>query len=255
MKKVLLLCLMAWWPHVSRAGDVFTEPCARAGIPRELAVAIARQESSLNPLALNIQGRDLHPRSVGQALEYIRWAEARKKSYDVGLMQINNQWFGKLGITAEELLDPQRNVETGVRILAAEIRRHGFNWLAVGKYHSPDRERGRRYAWRVWRHLMRGTNGTAQTGGKQEANLGYQDTSEHGGIWRNSGIQPKGRLITFRVRQKRLPGQTDRESGGSAGPAGTAEGERRSGPPGRLAETGLEPGAQQGADTRPVARD
>ena len=252
--KSILLCLILL-PMPASSADLFAEPCARAGIPRELAVAIARQESSLNPLALNIQGRDLHPRSVGQALEYIRWAEAGKKSYDVGLMQINNQWFGKLGITAEELLDPQRNVETGVRILAAEIRRHGFNWLAVGKYHSPDRERGRRYAWRVWRHLMRGTNGTAQTGGKQEANLGHQDTSEHGGIWRNSGIQPKGRLITFGVRQKRLPGQTDREQGRPAGPAGTAEGERRSGSLGRSAKTGPEPGAQQGADTRPAARD
>ena len=152
MKKWLLLCLLAWWPQVSRAGDVFSEPCARAGIPRELAVAIARQESSLNHLAINIQGHSLRPRSVGQALDYIRRAEAGKKSYDVGLMQINNQWFGKLGITAEELLDPQRNVEIGVHILAGEIRRHGFNWQAVGKYHSPDKERGRRYAWRVWRH-------------------------------------------------------------------------------------------------------
>lgn len=108
MKKWLLLCLLAWWPQVSRAGDVFSELCARAGIPRELAVAIARQESSLNHLAINIQGHSLRPRSVGQALDYIRRAEAGKKSYDVGLMQINNQWFGKLGITAEELLDPQK---------------------------------------------------------------------------------------------------------------------------------------------------
>ena len=254
MKKWLLLCLLAWWPQVSRAGDVFSEPCARAGIPRELAVAIARQESSLNHLAINIQGHSLRPRSVGQALDYIRRAEAGKKSYDVGLMQINNQWFGKLGITAEELLDPQRNVEIGVHILAGEIRRYGFNWQAVGKYHSPDKERGRRYAWRVWRYL-RGKHGTAQTAGHQKAGAEHHGEREHGGIWRNLGIQPKGRIITFGVRQKGMPGQQSGEQGRPAGPAGAAEGERGLGPSGRLVEASLESGAEQGADPRPVAQD
>lgn len=40
----------------------------------------------------------------------------------------------------------------GKWILAEEIGRHGLNWKAVGKYHSPDPERGRQYAWLVYRH-------------------------------------------------------------------------------------------------------
>jgi hypothetical protein len=52
------------------------------------------------------------------------------------------------------LLDPDINEQWGKWILAEEITRHGLNWKAVGKHHSPDPERGRQYVWFVC-HTMR----------------------------------------------------------------------------------------------------
>ena len=41
------------------------------------------------------------------------------------------------------------NVTLGVYILALEIRRHGYNWKAVGAYHSPTPARQMAYARKV----------------------------------------------------------------------------------------------------------
>ncbi len=47
---------------------LFEEPCRRFGIPRVLALAIARQESDSRPLLINIQGKDVLPRTPAEAL-------------------------------------------------------------------------------------------------------------------------------------------------------------------------------------------
>lgn len=48
----------------------------------------------------------------------------------------------RYGIDPLSLLDPAINESWGTWILAEEIARYGLNWKAVGKYHSPDPERG-----------------------------------------------------------------------------------------------------------------
>lgn len=224
---LFLVILNAFLHGVVRAqeSDLFAGPCARWGIPPSLAKAIARQESDLHPFVINVAGHDLRADNAAQALDYIRRAEEGGKSYDVGLMQINNQWFPRLGITAEELLDPARNVEIGVQILADEVRRHGMTWLAVGKYHSPNLERGRQYAWRVYRHLGSNDAETFSATGKTSKN-GTEILHYRSGIWRASGIERKGRLITFGVREESVPRQQSGEQGGSAGPERVAEDER-----------------------------
>lgn len=128
------------------AGDVFDVPCTRYGVPKTLVMAIAQQESSLHPWAVNVAGKDFMPATREEALAIIRAAEARRLSHDVGLMQVNNWWLQKLGISAETALEPNNNAMLGVWILAREFRRHGYGWKAVGAYHSPTPERQQRYA-------------------------------------------------------------------------------------------------------------
>ena len=98
-------------------------------------------------------GKSHYPDTREEAERLIRDALAAGKSFDVGKMQINSWWMERFSIDPFSLLDPDVNEAWGKRILAEEIARHGLNWLAVGKYHSPDLERGRQYAWRVYRHL------------------------------------------------------------------------------------------------------
>lgn len=219
-----MLCLMLL-SLPARAQDLFSDPCARAGIPRDLAVAIARQESSLTPFAVNVQGREIRPRSYEEAARIIMEAHQAGKSYDVGIMQINSQWTRRWKMNPLDLLDPKVNISLGVSILEQEIRRYGMGWLAVGKYHSPNLERGRRYAWRIYHHMKEKKDEALFASGKTPEN--NSESLYHGnGVWRNHGIKRKGRLITFRVREEGLPGQPDHQPGGSTGPKGIAENQR-----------------------------
>lgn len=130
--------------------DAALPPDEGTHIPARLVESVARQESSLNPWAVNVAGRDFYPVSREEAEHIITAAERAGASYDVGLMQINRWWIRRYGISPASLLNPDINKKWGTWILAQEIARHGYNWRAVGKYHSPDAERGRRYAWRVY---------------------------------------------------------------------------------------------------------
>ena len=116
----LLLSIIMAMAKPAQADDLFTEPCIQAGIPKDLVLAIAKQESSLHPWALNIRGIDYMPETYKDAVHLVRRAEGAGVSYDVGIMQINNYWIKKWGIDPTELLDPETNIRRGISILAAE---------------------------------------------------------------------------------------------------------------------------------------
>jgi soluble lytic murein transglycosylase-like protein len=133
----------------------FDYPCGKFGIPKSLAMAIARQESGMNPLVLNLAGKDVHPKNAKTALAVAQWAERRGMSYDVGLMQINSYWIRKYKISLHTLLNPRNNIYVGCWILRQEILRHGYSWKAVGRYHSPTDSRADAYAKQVRGHLKK----------------------------------------------------------------------------------------------------
>lgn len=131
----------------------FAKYCAERKIPVELAIAVAKHESGMKPLCINVEGKDYLPASREEAEKIIRKSQKEDKSYDVGLMQINSQWVKRWKIDPVSLLEPETNIRLGVRLLAEEIERHGLNWRAIGKYHSPNPLRGMQYAGMVTRHL------------------------------------------------------------------------------------------------------
>lgn len=150
---IFLLCLIVLAQPAHALEKLFSRHCASAGVPKDLAMAVARQESGLRPLCVNVAGKDYWPESRAEAAEIIRKAQKENRSFDVGLMQINSQWISRWGMDPVSLLDPEVNIRCGLRILREEIGRHGLNWRAVGSYHSPNPERGRRYAWMVYGRL------------------------------------------------------------------------------------------------------
>ncbi len=146
----LLLSVLVLTGTVPRArADVFTGPCRLFGVPPLLAMAMARVESDWYPWCLNVEGRDVRPRSYGRAVQLARDALRAGKSVDVGLMQINSYWLKKLRIAPEVALVPRNNVILGLFVLTQELRRHGATWKAVGAYHSPTAWRQQRYARKV----------------------------------------------------------------------------------------------------------
>src|SRR6266446_8380479 len=78
--------------------------------------AIIRTESGFNPLAININGATRLPRqpkSKTEAIGWARWLITRGYSVDLGLMQINSANLPRLGLNAETVFDPCRNLQAG----------------------------------------------------------------------------------------------------------------------------------------------
>ena len=94
---------------------------AEPGPPAPLVEAIARQESGLNPLAINIAGKSYSPATREEAEQLIQKAIAAGLSFDVGMMQINSWWMERFAIAPFSLLDPATNERWGKWILAEEI--------------------------------------------------------------------------------------------------------------------------------------
>jgi soluble lytic murein transglycosylase-like protein len=146
---VFLLALLLSPSSVQAFSELFDEPCARYGVPKAVALSIAKVESGFAPWVVNVAGRDFRAKTREQALYIIHAARFYGLSHDIGIMQINNFWLKKFGLSPEVALEPRNNIHLGVYILACEIQRHGPNWKAVGAYHSPTPWRQARYALRV----------------------------------------------------------------------------------------------------------
>lgn len=142
-------------PASSFFDEAFSHACSRYGVPKTLALAIAHHESSMQPWALNVAGKSFFPATKEEALRITAVAIEQQRSFDVGLMQVNSWWLNKLQIAPEVAIIPRNNIMLGVWILAQEIQRHGFNWKAVGAYHSPTHSRQRRYAYSIAQHYQR----------------------------------------------------------------------------------------------------
>lgn len=200
-KFILALWLVCVGPYVATAKVYPLEATHNAQVPEWLEEALTRHESRLNPYALNINGRSHYPATRADALILLH--DAMQKgvgSIDIGLWQINCWWWGHFEIEPEDLLDPAYNELWGRWILSDEISRHGLTWKAVGKYHSPDDEKGRAYAWRIFqaadqkkvRAWLEG-----QQNAKQEKTLRHIPNGR--GIYESEGECRPGRIVNFKI--------------------------------------------------------
>ncbi len=134
---------------------VFSQAAHEFGLSANMLSAVALQESSYRPWAVNINGRAHYPASKKEALRLI--TNARGKSYDLGVMQINSFWIRKFNLDPVEVLDPDTNVRLGAWILRSCIDRHGEGWSAIGAYHTGDpvsrKEQSKAYALKIRRNF------------------------------------------------------------------------------------------------------
>ncbi|WP_031479531.1 lytic transglycosylase domain-containing protein [Maridesulfovibrio frigidus] len=130
---------------------MFKQVAEEFALQPEILRAIADHESGYNPWALNVEGKSYYPESKVEALSIIE--KNKKKSFDVGLMQVNSYWLNKFDLSPAKALDPEENVRLGAWILRYCLDSYGYNWRAVGAYHTGSAKkhpvRSKAYAVRV----------------------------------------------------------------------------------------------------------
>ena len=149
MRRIAATAIFALCLAPSLASACWEEAAQHYNVSPQLLYAMARVESSLNPVAIN----NSHRKDTG--------------SYDIGLMQINSSHLPRLarhGINEADLYDPCTNIHVGAWLLANEFSRHGVSWEGVGAYNAACTQlRGKdcravraKYAWRVYHQLPTG---------------------------------------------------------------------------------------------------
>ena len=133
----------------------------RYGIPVGILYAVGLAETgrsgSLQPNALNIEGRALFPANKAAAVAAVE--EARRggsRLIDLGCMQINQHYHGSRFRTLGDMLDPRLNVDYAARFLLTLKARHDTWSMAVARYHAgPDNDPAqKRYVCRVIANMV-----------------------------------------------------------------------------------------------------
>lgn len=143
-----------------RVVDFSANPYEEVGklfdVPPWLLYGIAKVESNLNPFAINHRGKAYHFKTYREAANFLKKVGG---NVDVGLGQINCAiWKSTLRVECSDLLNPWLNLSAMAFVLKRLMKKQKKDvsfWNVVARYHSSNRVRGRRYAWRVYRVVSR----------------------------------------------------------------------------------------------------
>lgn len=103
----------------SQYDDIFKKYEKEFGIPHFLVKAIAVTENK--KLDKNIVSKNTDG------------------TIDIGVMQINSSWIKHMPeerLSVEKLKNPETNIKMAFIILDDLIKRHGYSWESIGRYHS-----------------------------------------------------------------------------------------------------------------------
>jgi soluble lytic murein transglycosylase-like protein len=118
-----------------------TRAAKRYDIPLGVLYAVGLTETgkrgSLQPFAMNIEGRAHYSQNVGEAVQDFEAARADGAVLiDIGCMQINQHYHGDAFTSVEEMFDPRRNVDYAAAFLRQLKAREGSWTMAVARYHA-----------------------------------------------------------------------------------------------------------------------
>lgn len=113
----------------------------RYDVPLGVLYAVGLTETgykdSLQPYALNIEGRTVFARNESEALQIFH--DAREKGarlIDLGCMQINYYYHGAQFASPKAMLQPAANVRYAARFLRELYEKQGSWTMAVARYHA-----------------------------------------------------------------------------------------------------------------------
>ena len=124
-------------PEIVRAAEHYRIPI---GILYAVGLAETGRKGTLQPNALNIEGKALFPASPSAAVAAVEQARrGGARLIDVGCMQINQHYHGDRFDSLRDMLDPKQNVDYAARFLLTLKGRHDSWSMAVARYHAgPD---------------------------------------------------------------------------------------------------------------------
>ncbi len=128
-----------------------------AGILYSVGLTETGKKGSLQPYAMNIEGRAFFGRNQQEALQAFETARAGgAKLIDLGCMQINHHFHGDQFASPAAMFEPRRNVEYAASFLARLHARHETWTMAVARYHAgPNNDPAqKRYVCRVIANLV-----------------------------------------------------------------------------------------------------
>lgn len=134
--------------HAAGQGNIceqYLTPIAKAEeVPLGVLYAVGLTETgnkgSLNPYALNIEGRTVFASSRDDALrQFFAARKQGKKLIDLGCMQVNHYYHGSNFSGPEEMLEPQKNILYAARFLKKLKAENGSWTMAVARYHASPR--------------------------------------------------------------------------------------------------------------------
>lgn len=128
-----------------------------AGILYSVGLAETGRKGSLQPYALNIEGKAVFAGSEAEALSTFTAARAAgKQLIDLGCMQINYLYHHTAFPSVSAMLDPHLNVDYAARFLAELHAEHQTWTMAVARYHAgPDNDPAQKeYVCRVIANLV-----------------------------------------------------------------------------------------------------
>ena len=137
-----------------RAAELYDVP---VGILYAVGLTETGRKGSLQPNALNIEGKTLFPATPQAAVAAIEKARRKgAKLIDIGCMQINQHYHGDQFRSVNEMLNPRLNVDYAARFLVDLKRRHDTWSMAVARYHAgPDNDPAqKRYVCRVIANMV-----------------------------------------------------------------------------------------------------
>ncbi|MEX3007038.1 transglycosylase SLT domain-containing protein [Hoeflea sp. TYP-13] len=107
------------------------------GILYSVGLAETGRKGSLHPYALNIEGKAVFARNMGEALKVFHRARKQgRKLIDLGCMQINHYYHRDEFERLSAMFDPAKNVDYAARFLASLRKRHSSWTMAVARYHA-----------------------------------------------------------------------------------------------------------------------
>ncbi len=141
-------------PEILRAADRYGVP---VGILYAVGLTETGKKGTLQPNALNIEGKAVFPRNPTEALQAFESARSEGKTLiDLGCMQINFRYHAAEFRSVRDMLDPRLNVDYAARFLVSLRKRHESWSMAVARYHAgPDNDPAqKRYVCRVIANMV-----------------------------------------------------------------------------------------------------